>query len=154
MAKIFERFNNPVSFTQAFELFCDGRMVYGPVWDHVVEYYMKSLHSCEKILFLKYEEMMKDPVEGVRRLANFLACPFSEEEIKNGLVKEIVKFCSFNELKDLNVNKNEGIGNNVQNDYFFRKAVVGDWQTYMTTEMAIKLDEIIKEKLNDSGFTF
>jgi hypothetical protein len=114
---------------------------------------MNSLHPCANILFLKYEEMMKDPVNGMIKLANFMGCPFSEEEIKNGLVEEIVEFCSFNKLKDLDVNKNGGIGN-VQNDYLFRKAVVGDWQNHMTPEMAIKLDNIIKEKLYNSGFTY
>ncbi|KAF3338409.1 cytosolic sulfotransferase 13-like protein [Carex littledalei] len=94
--------------------------------------------------------MMMDPVDGVMRLAKFIGCSFSDEEIKNGLVEEIVEFCGFNKLKDLDVNKN-GIGD-VQNDYFFRKAVVGDWQNHMTIEMAIKLDEITKEKLHISGF--
>ncbi|KAF3338762.1 flavonol 4'-sulfotransferase-like protein [Carex littledalei] len=143
-------FKEPFPFTRAFELFCEGRTPYGPVWDHVLEYYMKSLHSPEKVLFLKYEEMMKDPIDGVIRLAKFIGCPFSEEEMKNGLVKEMVEFCSFNKLKDLDINKNEGIGN----DCFFRKAVVGDWQNHMTSDMAFKLDEIIKEKLHNAGFTY
>ncbi|KAF3338561.1 flavonol 3-sulfotransferase-like protein [Carex littledalei] len=149
----YEGFNKSFPFTKAFELFCDGEMPFGPVWDHVSEYYMNSLHPCAKILFLKYEEMMKDPVNGVMKIANFIGCPFSEEEIKNGLVEEIVEFCSFNKLKDLDVNKNGGIGN-VQNDFLFRKAVVGDWQNHMTPEMAMKLDNIIKEKLHNSGFTY
>ncbi|KAF3338906.1 flavonol 3-sulfotransferase-like protein [Carex littledalei] len=152
MVTRFEWFKKSFPFTQAFEIFCEGRMPYGPVWDHVLEYYMKSLHSPEKILFLKYEEMMKDPIDGVMRLAIFIGFPFSEEEIKNGLVEEIVEFCSFNKLKDLDVNKN-GIGH-VKNDFFFRKAVVGDWQNHMTPEMAIKLDDITKEKLHHSGLIF
>ncbi|KAF3320199.1 flavonol sulfotransferase-like protein [Carex littledalei] len=153
-------FNKSFTFTRAFELFCEGQMPFGPVWDHVLEYYMKSLQlnpNCEKrlILFLKYEEMMNDPVNGVMKLANFIGCPFQAEEIRNGIVDEIVDFCSFNKLKDLDINKNGGIGiDNAQNDFFFRKAVVGDWQNHMTPEMAIKLDEITKQKLHKSGFTY
>ncbi|KAJ4780210.1 Sulfotransferase [Rhynchospora pubera] len=144
---------NGIPFTGAFELFCEGRVPYGPAWDHVLEYYTSSLHNPEKILFLKYEEMMNDPIDGVMRLANFIGFPFSEEEKKTGLVEEIVEFCSFNKLKDLDVNKNNGVGN-VKNDYFFRKAIVGDWQTHMTTEMATRLDKITEEKFHDSGFTY
>ncbi|KAJ3698444.1 hypothetical protein LUZ61_002149 [Rhynchospora tenuis] len=141
------------SFNQAFNLFCEGRVPYGPVWEHVVEYYTKSLiNSPVKILILKYEEMLKDPIDGVMRLANFIGCPFSQEEMKNGMVDEIVKLCSFNKLKDLDVNKN-GVGN-LTNSYFFRKAIAGDWQNYMTPEMANKLDEITKEKFRPSGFTY
>ncbi|KAJ3704675.1 hypothetical protein LUZ61_008380 [Rhynchospora tenuis] len=152
MVTKFEWFNKPFPFAKAFELFCEGRMPYGPVWDHVLEYYTKSIHSPEKILILKYEEMLKDPIDGVVRMANLFGCPFSEDEMKNGMVEKIVEFCSFNKLKDLDVNKN-GM-DNVPNNYFFRKAVVGDWQNYMTPEMAHKLDEITKEKLSDSTFTY
>ncbi|KAJ3704676.1 hypothetical protein LUZ61_008381 [Rhynchospora tenuis] len=127
-------------------------MPYGPVWDHVLEYYTKSIHSPEKILILKYEEMLKDPIDGLVRMANFIGCPFSEDEMKNDVVGKIVEFCSFNKLKDLDVNKN-GAGN-VPNNYIFRKAVVGDLQNYMTPEMAHKLDEITIEKLRDSTFTY
>ncbi|XP_078150427.1 flavonol 3-sulfotransferase-like [Carex rostrata] len=151
-ANSFEWIKESFPFTQAFESFCEGGIPFGPLWDHVLGYYTKSLETPEKILFLKYEEMMKDPIGSVIRLANFIGYPFSEEEMKNGRVEEIIEFCSFNKLKSLDVNKN-GIGD-VQNDYFFRKAIVGDWQNYMSTEMANKLDEIIKEKLHDSGFSF
>ncbi|KAJ3705665.1 hypothetical protein LUZ61_009370 [Rhynchospora tenuis] len=148
----FEWMEEPPSFTENFELFCEGRFPYGPVWEHVLEYYAKSLCSCEKVLFLRYEEMLKDPINGVVRLANFIGCPFTKEEMKNGLVETIVDFCSFNKLKNFDVNKKR-VGDLI-NSCFFRKAVVGDWQNYMTTEMANKLDEITKEKLCDSSFTY
>jgi Sulfotransferase domain len=144
----FEWVENQFPFNQVLELFCEGRVPNGPVWDHVLEYYMESLQRTHKILFLKYEEMMKDPIDGVTRIASFVGCPFSEEEVKDGVVKEIVDFCSFNKLKDYDANKKG------TNDYFFRKAVVGDWKNYLTTEMSNKLDEIIKEKFRNSGFTY
>jgi Sulfotransferase domain len=143
-----------VPFAEAFELFCKGQVPYGPIWDHMLEYYMKNMHSPDKILFLKYEEMMSNPIDGVIRLAKFIGYPFSEEEFKKGLVEEIVSFCSFNKQKNLDVNKTNGIISGAKNDYFFRKAVIGDWQNYMTAEMAAKLDEISNEKLHGSIFTY
>ncbi|KAF3338907.1 flavonol sulfotransferase-like protein [Carex littledalei] len=140
---------NSIPFNQAFELFCEGRAPYGPIWDHVLEYYTISLHNQKKVLFLKYEEMMNDPIEAVTRLADFIGCPFTEEEVKQNVVVKVVEFCSFNKLKDLDVNKN-----NSKNDFLFRKAVVGDWQNYITAEMATKLDKITEERLQDSGFTY
>ncbi|KAJ4745292.1 Sulfotransferase [Rhynchospora pubera] len=145
-----EGLKEPPSFTQAFKLFCEGRVPHGPIWEHVLECYTKSLISPEKILILKYEEMLKDPIDGVTRLANFIGRPFSEEEVKNGAVEKIAEFCSFNKLKELDVNN----GGDLTNSYFFRKAVPGDWQNCMTTEMANKLDEITKEKLCGSSFTY
>ncbi|KAJ1700713.1 hypothetical protein LUZ63_000492 [Rhynchospora breviuscula] len=133
-----EGLKEPPSFAQAFELFCEGRV------PHELE------SSPEKILILKYEEMLKDPIDGVMMLANFIGHPFSEKEVKNGVVEKIVEFCSFNKLKELDVNN----GGDITNSYFFRKAVVGDWQNYMTMEMVNKLDEITKEKLCGSSFTY
>ncbi|KAJ4765102.1 Sulfotransferase [Rhynchospora pubera] len=148
----YEWLKEPSSFAQTFESFCEGRVHGGPVWEHVLEYYTKSLCNPEKILILKYEQMLECPIDGVMRLANFIGCPFSVDELKNGLVEKIIEFCSFDKLKDLDVNKNE-IGN-LENSYFFRKATVGDWKNYMTPVMANKLDKITEEKLRGFSFTF
>ncbi|KAJ3696517.1 hypothetical protein LUZ61_000222 [Rhynchospora tenuis] len=123
MATKFEWLKEP-PFTPAFESFCEGRVLSDPFWEHVLEYYTKSLCNPEKILILKYEEMLECPIDRVMRLANFIGCPFSQDELKNGLVEKIVEFCSFDKLKDLDINKN-GIGN-LKNSYFFRKAIVHD----------------------------
>ncbi|KAJ3698117.1 hypothetical protein LUZ61_001822 [Rhynchospora tenuis] len=144
----FDGLMESLSFEQMYELFCEGRVHIGPVWDHVLEYYTKSLISPKKILILKYEEMLKDPTNGVMRIANFIGCPFSEEEMKSCLVEKIAEFCSFNKLRNFDIKQNEG---NLKS-YYYRKGIVGDWQNYMTPEMANKLDEVTKEKLCD--FTF
>ena len=112
----------------------------------MLEYYTISLNNPKKVLFLRYEEIMNDPIEAVTRLADFIGCPFTEEELKQNVVEKVVEFCSFNKLKDLDVNKD-----NLMNDLLFRKAVVGDWKNYITAEMATKLDKITKERLQDSG---
>ncbi|KAJ1699975.1 hypothetical protein LUZ63_008487 [Rhynchospora breviuscula] len=142
-----EYLKEPPSFAQTFESFCEGRVHGGPVWEHVLEYYTKSLCNPEKILFLKYEQMLECPIDGVMRLANFIGCPFSEDELKNGLVEKIIEFCSFDKLKDADVN------NNLKNGCFFRKATVGDWKNCMTPVMANKLDKITEEKLRGFSFT-
>ncbi|KAJ4744853.1 Sulfotransferase [Rhynchospora pubera] len=153
MVTKFEWMDKPSSFTESFELFCKGQVPYGPVWEHVLEFYTKSLCSSEKVLLLRYEEMLKDPMNSVLRIANFMGCPFTEEEMKNGLVERIVEFCSFNKLKNLDVNEKR-VGDVLNNSALFRKAAVGDWQNYMTTEMANKLDEITKKKLCASSFSY
>ncbi|GKC27321.1 flavonol sulfotransferase-like protein [Tanacetum coccineum] len=95
----------PISFDQAFELFCEGVSEFGPYWDRVLGFWRASLESPNKILFLKYEEIMKEPEVHVKRLADFLGVPISAEEEENGVVEKIAKFCSFEHLKNLEVNK-------------------------------------------------
>jgi hypothetical protein len=68
------------SLEDSFDMFCRGVSSFGPYWDHVLGYWKKSLEKPQKVLFLKYEEMKEQPIPNLRRLAEFLGCPFSPEE--------------------------------------------------------------------------
>ncbi|EHA8586863.1 Flavonol 3-sulfotransferase [Cocos nucifera] len=98
------------SLMEAFENFCEGRFPFGPIWDHVLECWRERLRRPEKVLFVKYEEMLEEPVANVKTLAEFVGCPFSEEEEKGQMVEEIIRLCSFENMKSLEVNKS---GNHV-----------------------------------------
>ncbi|XP_055805707.1 cytosolic sulfotransferase 17-like [Solanum dulcamara] len=58
-----------ISFEEEFELFCEGKTIWGPYWDHVLGYWKQSLDKPESLLFLKYEELTKDTLFYVRKLA-------------------------------------------------------------------------------------
>ncbi|XP_008777577.2 cytosolic sulfotransferase 12-like [Phoenix dactylifera] len=145
----------PIPFTKAFEMFCEGNCPYGPIWEHVLEYWEESQRRPEKVLFLKYEEMLGDPPRIVKRLAEFMGCPFSPEEEKEGVVEEIIKLCSFDKMKSLEVNKTGKLRPDfvLTNDSFFRKGGAGDWRNHMSPEMARKLDRITEQKFEGSGLT-
>ncbi|XP_002444757.1 cytosolic sulfotransferase 5 [Sorghum bicolor] len=152
-----------VDFDKAFELFCEGVSVCGPVWEHYLEYWKLSMGnpSSSRVLFLKYEEMMAQPAKHVRKLAEFLGVPFTEEEESGGVVEEVVRLCSFQNLKDLAVNTHgvsaqigAAMANPVKNSLWFRSGKVGDWKNHLTQEMARRLDCIVEEKLKGSGLTF
>ena len=50
------------------EIFCKGENEYGPFWDHVLGFWKASLEKPEKVLFLKYEDMVEDTASQVKRL--------------------------------------------------------------------------------------
>jgi hypothetical protein len=107
---------------------------------------------------LKYDEMMAHPVVYVKMLAEFLRVPFTEEEVSGGVVEDVVHLCSFDKLKSMPVNSS-GVSDRIggvpmENSSFFRAGKVGDWANHLTAEMAKKLDDIVDEKLRDSGLTF
>ncbi|XVF62755.1 hypothetical protein PTKIN_Ptkin09bG0033800 [Pterospermum kingtungense] len=147
----------PLSLEEAFDLFCKGVSQFGPYWDHVLGYWEASVESPNKEVFLKYEDVNKEPLAYVRKLAEFLGVPFSSEEENNGIVQEIVDLCSFESLSNLDVNKTADpliTSLRINNSFFFRKGKVGDWVNYLTPEMGDTLDQITKAKFQGTGFTF
>jgi hypothetical protein len=131
--------------------------VCGPVWEHYLEYWKLSKRnpSSSRVLFLKYEEMMAQPARHVRKLAEF-----TKEEESGGVVEEVVRLCSFQNLKDLPVNTHgvsgqigAAVANPFKNSLWFRSGKVGDWENHLTRERARKLDCIVEDKLKGSGLT-
>nr|XP_043616325.1 cytosolic sulfotransferase 5-like [Erigeron canadensis] len=157
MCKLRSKELPPLSFNEAYELFCKGVSEYGPFWEHVLGYWKASQASPDKVLFFKYEDMKREPVNEVKKLAAFMGVPFTATEEENGVVEEIVKLCSFENLSRLEVNKSGGGGQRftekmvVENQSFFRKGKVGDWENYLTEEMKDRIDSITQNKFKDLG---
>ncbi|KAK1273151.1 Cytosolic sulfotransferase 12 [Acorus gramineus] len=133
----------------------------GPYFDHVLGYWKERLFvdgssssSSKRVFFLTYEELKRDTADHVRRLGEFLGCPFDgeggEEEIE-----EIVRMCSFEKLSNLEVNKSEEIIPNGMLTYksFFRKGEVGDHKNWLMPEMTERVDSVAEEKLSGSGLS-
>ncbi|KAL5801644.1 hypothetical protein ACOSQ3_033276 [Xanthoceras sorbifolium] len=140
----------PYPFEKAYDEFLKGVIHYGPHIDHVLEYWFEQLKMSEKILFLKYEELKKDPKGQVKKLALFMGRPLNEVEAEQVLWKS-----SLDRLKNLEVNKTGAISDfKVLKNSFFRLGVVGDWKNYFTEEMERNLDEVTCAKLEGSGFDF
>ncbi|KAL8225279.1 hypothetical protein R6Q57_017836 [Mikania cordata] len=108
-----------------------------------------------KILLLKYEDMKQDTAGSVKRLAEFTGYPFSIEEEKAGVIENIIKLCSFENLSNLEVNKSGSCrprpSVTIENRALFRKGKVGDWRHYLTEEMKEKIDKLMDEKLGHTG---
>ncbi|XP_027081142.1 flavonol 4'-sulfotransferase-like [Coffea arabica] len=137
------------------EEFCQGIHPYGPLWDHCLGYWDASLKNPQKVLFLKYEDLKKDINSSVKKIADFLGYPFSAEEEEAGFVEEIAMLCSFENLKNLDCNKEGEIhaAYRAKHSSFFRKAEVGDWVNVLTPSMANRLENLFQEKLGESGLT-
>lgn len=158
MSKIRSKELTPISFNEAYELFCNGVSEFGPFWDHVLEYWKASQESPEKVLFLKYEDIQREPSVELKKLAAFMGMPFTAEEEKGGVVERIVKLCSYENMSNLEVNKEGGGAQKfaqvvVENRDYFRKGTVGDWKNYLTEEMRERIDSITETKFKGSGLT-
>ncbi|KAK6128640.1 hypothetical protein DH2020_037616 [Rehmannia glutinosa] len=78
-------------------------------------------------------------------------CENGEEEIE-----EIVRFCSFENLSNQEMNKSSELPIDFPMPYnsFFRKGEVGDHINYLEDEMIQKIDAVTKEKFHGTGFVY
>ncbi|EOA39305.1 hypothetical protein CARUB_v10012325mg [Capsella rubella] len=141
------------SFEAMFESVCNGVTLYGPFWDHALSYWRGSLEDPKHVLFLMYEDLKAEPRTQLKRLADFLDCPFTKEEEDSGSVDKILELCSLSNLSSLEINKT-GASGGVDYKTYFRKGEVGSWKSYVTPEMENKIDMITEEKLKGSGLNF
>jgi hypothetical protein len=103
---------------------------------------------------MKYEEMKNEPRIQLRRLSEFLGCPFSLEEENSGVLDEILELCSFENLSNLEVNNIGRLHSGEEHQAFFRRGEVGDSMNYLTAEMVEKIDMITEQKLHCHGLKF
>ncbi|XP_021731981.1 cytosolic sulfotransferase 15-like [Chenopodium quinoa] len=140
-------------FNQFFDMFCEGKVPFGPYPEHALGYWRESLKRPEKVLFIKYEDLKADPKPQLKRIAEFIGFPFSNQEEQGGVIDGIVKLCSIDNMKIVAI-KSDRVYSIVQNDAFFREGVVGDWTNHLTPSMAEKLGKIMEEKFYDTGLTY
>lgn len=139
------------SLEEALEKFCRGVSLYGPFWEHVLGYYKASLERPHKIMLVKFEDMKGQPGRVLKQVADFMGCGFSEEEHKTGVVGDILRLCSFENLSNLEVNKSGKLSSGEDNSAFFRRGEVGDWKNFLTFDMIQRLDAITEQKLAKHG---
>jgi len=139
---------------EAFEMYCDGIVSFGPWWSHMLGYWKESMARPNKVLFLKYEDLKENVNFYVKNIAEFLGCPFTAEEESDGEIESIIELCSFEKMKELEVNISGKLDKFIDNKLFFRKGEIGDWVNYFSPSMINKLSRIIEEKLSGSGLSF
>ncbi|KAI7985837.1 Cytosolic sulfotransferase 17 [Camellia lanceoleosa] len=144
-----------LSIGEVFEFFCQGILPWGSFWDHVLGYWNLSQRSPDKILFLKYEDLKREPTVYVKRLPRFQGQPFTIEEERDDVVQKIAEHCSFENLSNLEINKS-GVQQfstklAIENTNFFQKGEVGDGKNHLTNKMIEHIDHITQQKFNGSG---
>ncbi|KAL2925728.1 Cytosolic sulfotransferase 15 [Bienertia sinuspersici] len=134
--------------------FCKGEYVFGPYEDHLLGYLKESRQNPLKVLFLEYEGLKNDPKTHLKKLAEFVGYPFSEEEEKRGVIDDIIKLCSLKSMKEMEVNKSGKYVPEFENNAYFRKGEVGDWINYLTPSMAKRIEDMQEKLTTKTGFSF
>ncbi|KAI5632733.1 sulfotransferase domain-containing protein [Phthorimaea operculella] len=139
-------------FKTYWNFFITNMILYTPFFEHLKEAWEKRHHS--NMLFLFYEELIKDLPAAVRRVSKFLNKEYTEEQIA-GLCDHL-SFENFKKNKAINFDEeNDMLGLFVKGEEpFIRKGKSGGWRDYFDEEMMRQADAWMQQNLRDTDLRF
>ncbi|XP_033100097.1 sulfotransferase family cytosolic 1B member 1-like [Anneissia japonica] len=128
-------------------------LIGGGFFTHVLSYW-KHRHE-PNFLYMKYEDMKKDPRGSIIRFADHLECPLSDEEIDlvvhHSEVKNMKKTYDKVEKKTPD---GKFLTKAMGKSPFIRKGQIGDWKNHFTVAENEAFDAVIHQNLSGTGLTF
>ena len=139
-----------IEWKEFFEYFLAGKVGFGDYFDHVLSWWAHRDDS--NVLFIKFEDMKRDPVITITRIATFMGYKDFSQEI----IQEIAKKTSFENMRNNNrANHSWSTGKrDPRAQPFMRKGTVGDWKTQFSVEESQRLDKIYEDRLSGTGLEF
>ncbi|XP_033100090.1 sulfotransferase 1C3-like [Anneissia japonica] len=125
----------------------------GGFFTHILSFW-KYRHE-PNFLYMKYEDMKKDPRGSIIRFADHLERPLSDEELD--------RVVHHSELKNMkktydNIEKKTPDGKFLTKAMgkspFIRKGQIGDWKNHFTVAQNEAFDAVIQQNLHGTGLTF
>ncbi|KYQ60204.1 Sulfotransferase 1C4 [Trachymyrmex zeteki] len=147
----FQKNHKFVQYRGTFEQFCNNFMNdhvdYSPYWEHVKEAW--AMRHKTNLLFLFYEDLIKDLPGIIKKVAVFFGKTYSDEQIAK-LVEH---------LKIENFRKNPMVNypdfkSTIEPKEFIRKGKVNDWEEVFTSKIEEKFNKWIADNLKDTDLTF
>ncbi|XP_071498931.1 sulfotransferase 1A1-like [Diadema antillarum] len=132
-----------------FEEFIAGRAPQGSWFENVLPWWKKRHHP--NVLFLKFEDMKKDPRGAVVQVARFMG-----KSLRDEVIDRIVEDSSFGSMKksassnpDFILERREE--GKKEGASFMRKGAVGNWKEYFTEEQNRRFDELYEKEIEGTG---
>ncbi|XP_028332319.1 sulfotransferase family 2, cytosolic sulfotransferase 2 isoform X2 [Gouania willdenowi] len=140
----------PGSQKEFLHKFLDGKVIFGSWFDHVKGWLNADYK--ENILYVSYEEMIKDLQGSVSRMAEFLNKPLDVE-----VMEKIAERCSFKNMKQNDMSNYSLVPSEFMDQTksaFLRKGIAGDWKNLLTAEETEHFDAVYKEKMKGLEYNF
>ncbi|XP_069091450.1 amine sulfotransferase-like [Pleurodeles waltl] len=141
--------NPTIMMEEHFDDYLNGKVIAGSWFDHVKGWYT---HKDEfNILFLQYEDMVKDLRGAVLKI-----CSFVGKGMDDQTVDTIVERATFKNMKkDVTANYEKLVQKETPKTLtFLRKGTIGDWKNVMTVAQNEKFDKVFQEKMKDVPIKF
>ena len=132
------------------DLYEKDKLFYGNNLDHVVEWWNVRDEHKDHILYVKYEDMIKDPRAILTQVASFLNKDLSEE-----VVLSILEQSTFANMQtNPATNQTYDTDNDNGASKFMRKGVIGDWKNYFNETQKSKVEQELEKKMVGLGLHF
>ncbi|XP_060567349.1 sulfotransferase 1 family member D1-like [Ruditapes philippinarum] len=152
LTQFFNQLESDVTMKTYLDDWLDGKVYNTPWWLHVRAFW-ENRNEINNILYLKYEDIVKDMTGTIYQIAEHLKVDVTAEQ-----VDKIAEHCSFSKMKASKTTNAGWMLDHWKVDKQFvghiRKGKVGDWRNHITTEMSEKIDKMVKEKLSDLDLEF
>ncbi|XP_033748045.1 sulfotransferase family cytosolic 1B member 1-like [Pecten maximus] len=123
--------------------FIEGKVDYGSWFDYVVDWEASMNRNQQNPAHVvTYEDLQKDSVNEVSRLASFLKTEGTET-----LYKEIAKQCNFQKMKKEKDPLEDTAEWKDDKPGMYRKGIVGDWKNWFTVAQSEVFNAVYKERL-------
>ena len=120
---------------------------FGTYFDHLLSWLPHK--NAKNVLFLTYEDMIRDLTGTVSQIATFIGVDLSSD-----VTAKIADMTSFDRMKNDDTVNHSWLGYNREGAKFIRKGTVGDWKNFFTAEQSAEMDAICAEKLKGTGYEF
>ncbi|XP_011702933.1 PREDICTED: sulfotransferase 1 family member D1-like [Wasmannia auropunctata] len=134
-----------------FEQFCNNfmnnHMQWSPYWEHVKEAW--KLRHRANMMFLFYEDLIKDLPGNIRKIAAFFDKTYSDEQIAK--LVEHLKIENFRKNPMVNQPSPDNV---MQSEIFIRQGITGRGKEMFTPEIEERFNQWITNNLKDTDLTF
>lgn len=130
--------------------FLDGEVIFGSWFDHVKGWL--NAKDKESIMYISYEELLKDLKDSVARIAQFM-----EKSLDTEVTEKIADRCLFKNMKKNSMSNYSAVPKEIMDQSkseFLRKGIAGDWKNQLTEAEAECFDAVYKDKMKDVKYKF